>query len=82
MTLEIELKQNLDMVVNWFKSDHLTLNMKKTKLMMFGTWQALSIFKDISLTYDNNDIEIVDKFKYLGLWSTFILEWTCQPHVV
>ena len=67
VTLEIELKQNLDMVANWFKSNHLTLNIKKTKLMMFGTWQALSKFKDISLTYDNNDIEIVDKFKYLGV---------------
>ena len=31
---------------------------------MLGTWQALSKFKDISLTYNNNDIEIVDKFKY------------------
>ena len=29
---------------------------------MFGTWQALSKFKNISLTY-----EIVDKFKYVGV---------------
>ena len=75
MTLEIELKQNLDMVANWFKSNHLTLNIKKTKLMMFGTWQALSKFKDISLTYDNNDIEIVDKFKYLGVVFDPHLSW-------
>ena len=75
MTLEIELKQNLDMVANWFKSNHLTLNIKKIKLMMFGTWQALSKFKDISLTYDNNDIEIVDKFKYLGVVFDPHLSW-------
>ena len=75
MTLEIELKQNLDMVANWFKSNHLTLNIKKTKLMMFGTWQALSKFKDISLTYDNNDIEIVDKLKYLGVVFDPHLSW-------
>ena len=64
------------MVANWFTSNHLTLNIKKTKLMMFGTWQALSKFKDISLTYDNNDIEIVDKFTYLGFVFDPHLSWS------
>ena len=61
LTLETDLKRSSDMVVNWFNSNQLILNIKKTKLMMFGTWQALSKFKDIHLTYDNNNIEIVDK---------------------
>ena len=65
------------MVANWFNSNQLTLNIKKTKLMMFGTWQALSKFKDIRLTYDNNNnIEIVDKFKYLGVVFDPHLSWT------
>ena len=34
--------------------------------MIFGTRQALSKFKNSALTYDNNNIEVVDKFKYLG----------------
>ena len=76
VTLEFELKQNLDMVANWFKSNQLTLNIKKTKLMMFGTWQNLSKFKNISLTYDDNDIEIVDKFKYLGVVFDPHLSWS------
>ena len=42
LTLETDLKRSLDMVANdWFNSNQLTLNIKKTKLMMFGTWQAL-----------------------------------------
>ena len=36
MTLEIELKQNLHMVANWFKSNHLTLNIKKDKAYDVG----------------------------------------------
>ena len=44
--------------------------------MMFGTCQALSKFKDISLTYDNNNIEIVDNFKYLGVVFNPHLSWT------
>ena len=55
LTLETDLKRRLDMVANWFDSNQLTLNIKKTKLMMFGTPQALSKFKDIRLTYDNNN---------------------------
>ena len=55
------------MIANWFKSNQLTLNIDKTKLTIFGTRQALSKFKNISLTYDNNNIEVVDKFKYLGI---------------
>ena len=42
MTLEIELKQNLDMVANWFKSNHLTLNIKKDKA--YDVWY-LACFK-------------------------------------
>ena len=38
ITSETELKQKLDMVENCFKSNQLTLNIKKAKLMMFGTW--------------------------------------------
>ena len=52
--------------------------------MMFGTWQALSKFKDIRLTYDNNNIEIVDKFKLSGccIWSGFVMDWTCKIYVL
>ena len=38
--------------------------------------QPLSKFKDICLTYDNNNIEIVDKFKYLGVVFYPHLSWT------
>ena len=34
---------------------------------MFDTWQAWSKFKNISLTYDDICIEIVDRFKDSGV---------------
>ena len=63
------------MIANWFKSNQLALNINKIKLMIFGTRQALSKFKNISLTYDNNNIEVVDKFKYLGIVFDPHLSW-------
>ena len=74
-TLQSELDRNLDMVANWFKDNQLTLNIKKTKLMMFGTRQTLSKFNNISLMYGNDKIEIVDKFKYLGVFLDPYLSW-------
>ena len=50
------------MVVNWFKDNQLTLNIKKTKLMMFGTKQSLTKFTNIFLMYGNDKTEIVDNF--------------------
>ena len=75
VTLQTELKRNLDMIANWFKSNQLTLNIYKTKLMIFGTRQALSESKNISLTYDNDNIEVVDKFKYLSIVFDPHLSW-------
>ena len=45
----------------------LTLNIKKTKLMLFGTTKNLDKFKNVSLKYNNNAIERVDNFRYLGV---------------
>ena len=44
LILETDLKRSVDMFANWFNSNQLILNIKKTKLMMFGTWQALRKF--------------------------------------
>ena len=39
---------------------------------MFDTWQAWSKFKNISLTYDDICIEIVDRFKDSGVVLIYI----------
>ena len=66
--LQNYLNLNLNKIANWFQSNNLTLNIKKTKLMFFGTNRARNKFKNISLTYDNMLIERVEKFKYLGVF--------------
>ena len=43
--------------------------------MLLGTNQALSKFKNISLNYGNDSIEIVNKFKYLGIVFDPNLSW-------
>jgi hypothetical protein len=73
--LQNELNANLCHIADWFQSNKLTLNIKKTKLMLFGTRQALPNFKNISLIYGNETIEKVDKYKYLGVTFDSNLSW-------
>ena len=77
--LQEDLDLNLNKIASWFQTNNLTLNIKKTKLMLFGTNQSLCKFKDISLIYEGVMIERVEKFKILRsvIWSTIVLGWSC-----
>ena len=79
VTLQYELDSYLSKISNWFNKNKLTLNIKKTKLMVFGTSQILSKFKDISISYNGDTIERVDSFKYLGV--TFDPQLTWKDHI-
>ena len=43
VSLQIDLDSNLNRIAQWFNRNKLTLNIKKTKLMLFGTLQRISI---------------------------------------
>ena len=66
-TLQNDFNSNLVRIADWFQANKLTLNIKKTKLMLFGSKQSLHKFKDVSLIYNGVSIERVEKFKYLSV---------------
>ena len=63
-------------IASWFQKNHLTLNVSKTKLMLFGTPQNLSKYQNISFSYDGETIERVDNFKYLGIVFDSHMTWS------
>ena len=75
VSLQIDLDSNLNRIAQWFNRNKLTLNIKKTKLMLFGTTKNLDKFKDVTLKYNNNAIERVDSFKYLGVIFDSHMTW-------
>lgn len=74
--LQNELSKNMCNIASWFKKNNLTLNLSKTKFMLFGTSHSLEQFKDISLLYDGNVIDRVDHFKYLGIIFDSTMTWS------
>ena len=76
---ECELQNNLNSCLNkvakWFDANKLTLNVDKTKFMNFGTKRILDKFTNVRLTFNNNIIERVDEFKYLGVKLDSNLSW-------
>ena len=73
--LSTSLTSNLDLVANWLKANKLTLNISKTKVMLFGTRHMLDKFNDISLTYNDDMIEMVREFKYLSVKFDSTMSW-------
>ena len=75
LTLQSELDTHLNRIVEWFKENKLTLNITKTKLMLFGSNHNLQNFQDVSLKFGEDEIERVDSFKYLGVVFDPNLSW-------
>ena len=48
--------------------------------MLFGTRQTLNKFNNVTLIYNNETIERVDKFKYLGIVLDPHLSWNDHVH--
>ena len=63
--LKTKLQSDLRSLSEWLQANKLKLNVKKTKVMIFS---RDVIFEDVDLKIDNELIEVVNEFKFLGVW--------------
>ena len=61
------LKNDFRCVSEWLYSNKLTLNISKTKCMLYGTKNMISHSRSLSLEHAGSQIEQVTEFKYLGV---------------
>ena len=62
-----KFNNHISTLVTWFRQNQLSLNTKKTKVMLFGTRHMLSSYENFSLCIEGQIIERVLSFKYLGV---------------
>lgn len=65
-TLMKDMQKDIDTFYEWCKLNKLTLNIKKTKAMIFAKGRRNN-FPAIDLTIDGKTLEVVKSFNYLGL---------------
>ena len=75
-SLQSHMNDSLSKMAHWFKANKFTLNIKRTKYMLFGTRHTLNSCDDILLMYGNDITERVDKFKYLVVIFDPLLAWS------
>ena len=61
------VQADLNRLSQWCNVNQLTVNVKKTKSVLFGTKKYLDIDRQPNLTLNNESIEYITHYKYLGI---------------
>ena len=71
---------DLDNIYNWLLANKLSINVEKTKCMIFATEYKLGQCPDLTVKINGSKIKQVDKKDYLGLTLDEKLKWDKQVH--
>ena len=77
--LERRINVELQHVYDWLCVNKLSLNVSKTRSMIFRNPKILTVNRPYSLEINNEAIEYVTEFNFLGIVLDEFLSW--QPHV-
>ena len=69
------MRIEIETLIQWLRANKLSLNVKKTKYMIIGNKNKLNGIQDVNINVNNEPIERVNKFKYLGLIIDQHLTW-------
>ncbi len=75
VNLQSKLNQELQSLSSWLQSHKLVLNVQKSKFMIIGNRTKLENFKDMQLLVEQDILENVTEFKYLGIIINQHLTW-------
>ena len=74
-----QMNKDLKRVDQWLADNRMIPNVKKTKSMVIGSRHALKRANDIEIYLDNEILDVVTTFDYLGVRISNILSW--EQHV-
>ena len=62
-----KLQTSLDLFVNWCSTNQLTINIQKTKIMIFGSRHKVKKASNVKIGINGKTLQVVPSYKYLGL---------------
>ena len=77
--IEVILQSDINKVEQWLLENRLVLNLSKTKVLLFGAIQKLGNVSSFNVKFQDQAIERVSKFIYLGITLDENLNW--KEHV-
>ena len=78
--LEDKINSELVIINDWFRLNKLSLNVNKTKAMLF--YNPRRRLDNINIKINDDKIEFVDQFNYLGIILDSHLSWRPHMHAV
>ena len=69
------MNYELKLIIQWMKLYKLSLNTKKTHLILFHSRQNILNKDNISVKINNKRLKLVDHIKYLGIYLDKHLSW-------
>jgi hypothetical protein len=72
--LEEAINSEIPILIQWLATNRLSLNVKKTHVMVFGS-NTKRNSSNIKIVIENQEIEIVEKTKFLGIILDQALTW-------
>ena len=75
------LNNELQRVHSWLNANKLSLNVRKTKYMIFRKYKNNDI-GELNLRISNNTIEHVNEFNFLGLHLNSKLNWDTHVNII
>ena len=74
--LFIDLYENINILIDWCNSNKLSINLKKTKYMLFQPTQKVNIRDIPVINVNNHIIDRVNTYPFLGIILDEQLKWT------
>ena len=63
----IKLQRSINLFTEWCTANALTVNIKKTKIMAFGSRNKVKKAKDVVISMGNQKLKQIPSYKYLGM---------------
>ena len=74
------INNEFEKICDWLKINRLSLNIKKTKFMLFHN--ANKIIDTPQISIENDQIECVESFNFLGITLDRNLKWKLHTNII